>query len=150
MDAGAKLVDEAGVTMREIVDSVRHVTDIISEIAAASEEQNSGIEQINQAISQMDQVTQQNAALVEEAAAAAESLQGQGSALAEMVSVFQLGGDHAGANHVHAPVHAHHGKPPMAAKTQPARPIASVRASVPARRLSVAKEKVAVQEWDEF
>ena len=85
---GARLVDQAGATMTEIVDSVKRVTDIMSEITAASAEQTDGIEQINQAISQMDQVTQQNAALVEEAAAAAESLQDQAANLSQVVSVF--------------------------------------------------------------
>ncbi|MDZ5636501.1 methyl-accepting chemotaxis protein [Janthinobacterium sp. GMG1] len=90
VDSGARLVDEAGATMQEIVDSVRRVTDIMGEITAASAEQSSGIEQVNQAIAQMDQVTQQNAALVEEAAAAAESLQDQASTLAQVVGVFKL------------------------------------------------------------
>jgi methyl-accepting chemotaxis protein len=90
VDAGAKLVDQAGSTMEEIVESVKRVTDIMGEITAASQEQSAGIEQVNQAISQMDQVTQQNAALVEEAAAAAGSLQDQSSKLAEVVSVFRL------------------------------------------------------------
>jgi methyl-accepting chemotaxis protein len=87
---GTRLVDEAGVTIREVVASVDRVSQIVSEISAASNEQSAGIEQVNQAISQMDQVTQQNAALVEQAAAAAESLQDQAAKLADMVSVFQL------------------------------------------------------------
>jgi methyl-accepting chemotaxis protein len=74
VDTGAKLVDQAGATMQEIVDSVKRVTDIMGEITAASQEQTSGIEQINQAISQMDEVTQQNAALVEQAAAASDAM----------------------------------------------------------------------------
>jgi methyl-accepting chemotaxis protein len=90
VDAGAKLVDQAGTTMDEIVDSVKRVTDIMAEIALASQEQNAGIEQINQAITQMDQVTQQNAALVEEAAAAAESMQEQAVHLAHAVDVFKM------------------------------------------------------------
>ena len=90
VDAGAKLVDNAGTTMDEVVASVRRVTDIMGEISSASLEQTSGIEQINTAVSQMDQVTQQNASLVEEAAAAAESLQGQAAKLARLVSVFKL------------------------------------------------------------
>ena len=77
VDAGSKLVGEAGTTMGDIVDSVKRVTDIMAEITAASQEQTAGIEQINQAISQMDEVTQQNAALVEEAAAASQSMQRQ-------------------------------------------------------------------------
>jgi methyl-accepting chemotaxis protein len=87
---GARLVDEAGATMHEIVASVGRVTDIMAEIMAAGLEQTAGIEQINQAISQMDQVTQQNAALVEEAAAASEAMQDQASQLARLVSVFRL------------------------------------------------------------
>ncbi|HJU71752.1 MAG TPA: methyl-accepting chemotaxis protein [Paucimonas sp.] len=90
VDAGAKLVDEAGATMAEIVDSVKRVTDIMGEIAIASLEQSSGIEQVNQAINQMDEATQQNAALVEEAAAAAGSMQEQAVHLAHVVSVFRL------------------------------------------------------------
>jgi methyl-accepting chemotaxis protein len=92
VDAGTRLVDQAGATMEQIVNSVRSVTDIMSEITAASQEQTAGIEQINQAIAQMDQVTQQNAALVEEAAAAAEALQDQAGNLAQVVSVFKLDG----------------------------------------------------------
>jgi methyl-accepting chemotaxis protein len=92
VDTGAKLVDQAGTTMQEIVESVKRVTDIMGEITAATQEQTSGIEQVNQAISQMDQTTQQNASLVEQAAAAAESLQGQARNLADVVSVFKLDG----------------------------------------------------------
>ncbi|MDP9902159.1 methyl-accepting chemotaxis protein [Variovorax ginsengisoli] len=90
VNAGTALVDEAGRTMGQIVDSVQRVTDIMGEITAASQEQTTGIEQINQAITQMDQVTQQNAALVEEAAAAASSLQEQAHSLVQTVSVFKL------------------------------------------------------------
>lgn len=87
---GSKLVRQAGITMDEVVSSVKNVTDIMAEIAAASQEQSAGIEQINRAISKMDEVTQQNAALVEEAAAAAESMQNQAGNLAQVVSVFRL------------------------------------------------------------
>jgi methyl-accepting chemotaxis protein len=89
VEAGSKLVDQAGATMSAVVDSVRRVTDVIAEISAASAEQTAGIEQINQAIIQMDSVTQQNAALVEEAAAAAATMQDQAGNLAEVVSNFQ-------------------------------------------------------------
>ncbi|MES2323834.1 MAG: methyl-accepting chemotaxis protein [Pseudomonadota bacterium] len=88
---GSTLVDQAGSTMAEIVESIKRVTDIMGEITAASQEQTSGIDQINQAITQMDDVTQQNAALVEEAAAAAASLEEQAGALARVVSIFKIG-----------------------------------------------------------
>jgi methyl-accepting chemotaxis protein len=90
VNAGTRLVSDAGNTMEEIVSSVQRVSDIISEITAASAEQSSGIDEVYKAVGQMDQVTQQNAALVEEAAAAAESMQNQASSLAEVVSVFKV------------------------------------------------------------
>jgi methyl-accepting chemotaxis protein len=92
VDAGTKLVDQAGTTMNDVVESIKRVADIMGEISAATHEQTSGIEQINQAIMQMDQVTQQNASLVEEAAAASEAMQEQAKNLAQAVSVFKLDG----------------------------------------------------------
>ncbi|WP_430231226.1 methyl-accepting chemotaxis protein [Paraburkholderia tropica] len=89
---GTALVDDAGRTMSEIVQSVRRVADLMGEITAASGEQRTGIEQVSQAVSQMDEVTQQNAALVEEASAAAQSLSTQAGALRELVSVFKVSG----------------------------------------------------------
>jgi methyl-accepting chemotaxis protein len=114
VDAGGKLVDQAGTTMTEIVQSITRVTDIMSEIAAASIEQTAGIEQINMAIAQMDEVTQQNAALVEEAAAAAGSLQDQATSLASVVSIFNIGSARGGSA----------GQPPtrMAARPVAAKP----------------------------
>ena len=90
VEEGSRLVGEAGVTMEEVVNSVRRVTSIIGEIAVATGEQREGIEQISDAITQMDTVTQQNAALVEEAAAAAEALQQQAASLTEAVSFFKV------------------------------------------------------------
>ncbi|MBV8621864.1 MAG: MCP four helix bundle domain-containing protein [Herbaspirillum sp.] len=88
--SGSLLVEQAGNTMSEIVDSVRHVTQIVGDIADASAEQSAGISQVNQAIAQMDQGTQQNAALVEQAAAAAQALQQQAETLESVVSAFKL------------------------------------------------------------
>jgi len=90
---GSALVQQAGATMGEIVNSVQRVTDIIAEISAASQEQSAGIEQVNQTVVQMDETTQQNAALVEQATAAARSMEEQASQLAEAVSVFRTGND---------------------------------------------------------
>ncbi|MGZ8292967.1 MAG: methyl-accepting chemotaxis protein [Telluria sp.] len=87
---GSALVEQAGVTMREVVDSVRRVTDIMAEITAASQEQSAGIAEVKHTILEMDETTQQNAALVEEAAAAASSMQDQAANLARVVSVFKL------------------------------------------------------------
>ena len=90
VEAGSKLVEQAGATMQEVVDSVRRVTNIMAEIRTASDEQSAGIEQVNMAITHMDQVTQQNAALVEEAAAAASTMQEEAAGLARIVRQFRL------------------------------------------------------------
>ena len=139
VDAGGRLVDQAGVTMADIVLSITRVTDIMSEIASASMEQTLGIEQINSAIAQMDEVTQQNAALVEEAAAAAGSLQDQAATLAEVVSVFKLGQD---AVATPAP------RPPVR-KSPAGRPVVRPAAIAPAPRRA-ALSNGAAEDWEEF
>ena len=78
VEAGTQLVDQAGATMEQVVDSIRKVTDIVAEITSASAEQSAGIEQVNRAIADMDASTQHNAALVEESAAAAALAAGPG------------------------------------------------------------------------
>jgi methyl-accepting chemotaxis protein len=90
VDAGSRLVEQAGSTMASVVGQVRRVTDLIGEITAAAGEQTQGIELVNQAVVQLDQGTQQNAALVEQSAAAAESLKAQSARLAQTVAVFRL------------------------------------------------------------
>jgi len=91
VDAGAKLVDESGRTLEDIVNAVKKVTDIVAEIAAASREQSTGIEQVNKAVMQMDQTTQQNAALVEEASAASRAIVEQAHALNVMIARYDVG-----------------------------------------------------------
>lgn len=89
--SGSKLVEQAGATMSEMVESVRRVTAIMADIATASREQSAGIEQINQAVIEMDNSTQQNAALVEQAAATSALLQTQAEKLAGTGRKFTLG-----------------------------------------------------------
>jgi methyl-accepting chemotaxis protein len=92
VETGARLVQDAGSTMGEIVASVQRVTDVIGEITAAADEQSQGIAQVNGAVASLDQMTQQNAALVEESAAAAESLKDQAQRLTASMQVFRLSG----------------------------------------------------------
>ncbi|WP_374315519.1 methyl-accepting chemotaxis protein [Aquabacterium sp.] len=90
VDAGSRLVSDAGATMQDIVTSIQRVTDMMAEITASAAEQSDGISQVNQAVTQLDNMTQQNAALVEQSAAAASSLRQQAEHLAQVVSVFRL------------------------------------------------------------
>jgi methyl-accepting chemotaxis protein len=127
VDAGSRLVDQAGATMQEVVESIKRVTDIMAEISAASQEQTAGIEQVNQAITQMDETTQQNAALVEEASAAAQSMQEQAHSLGQLVGTFRID----------AALEAAAGTPPRIAA--PSRGVATAaRVAKPARKALVA------------
>ncbi|MGE5095108.1 MAG: methyl-accepting chemotaxis protein [Betaproteobacteria bacterium] len=149
VEAGSKLVEQAGKTMDELVVSVKKVAEIMTEIAAASHEQSSGIEQINKAITQMDQVVQMNASLVEEATAAATSMAQQATGLARAVAQFQVDEERAGhsaafevAARLHQAAQAPAEAVPLARPAPPA-------AAVPARRepaLTAADE----EDWKEF
>ncbi|OWW21542.1 methyl-accepting chemotaxis protein [Noviherbaspirillum denitrificans] len=144
VDVGARLVDQAGETMNEIVASVKRVTDIMDEINAASREQAAGIGQVNDAITQMDQVTQQNAALVEEASAAAEALKEQADGLAQTVSVFKL--DSTQPSTVTSAA-----RPTVVSHPAPAKPRvqAPLRAASSVRMVANARAATA-SDWEEF
>ncbi|MBT9465602.1 MAG: HAMP domain-containing protein [Hydrogenophaga sp.] len=90
VEAGSRLVADAGQTMSEIVGSVQRVSDIMGEITVSAGEQSDGIGQVNTAVSQLDQITQQNAALVQESAAAAQSLKDQATRLSGTMDRFSL------------------------------------------------------------
>jgi methyl-accepting chemotaxis protein len=151
VDAGSRLVDQAGATMDEIVASITRVTDIMSEITAASQEQSSGIEQVNTAIVQMDQVTQQNAALVEQAAAAAESMMDQAAHLSQVVSAFKLNASALAASATQAPPRARKAAPAAAAPVRPAPAKALPPARAPAVKAPAkAASKPVADEWEEF
>ncbi|MDD0839990.1 methyl-accepting chemotaxis protein [Curvibacter sp. HBC61] len=90
VDSGAQLVQQAGSTMAEIVESVARVGTIIAELSHSAREQSTGLGQVNEAVSRLDQITQQNAALVEQSAAAAQGLRQQAQQLANTVDSFRL------------------------------------------------------------
>jgi methyl-accepting chemotaxis protein len=90
VEKGSALVDQAGATMSDVVQSITRLTDIMGEISAASSEQTAGVAQVSEAIALIDQATQQNAALVEEMAAAASSLSTQSDGLVQSVAVFRI------------------------------------------------------------
>jgi methyl-accepting chemotaxis protein-1 (serine sensor receptor) len=87
---GTRLVEAAGNTIQEFVESVKRVTEMMSAISNASQEQLRGIEQVSGAVTQMDRVVQQNAALVSEAASATQNMADEAEHLMESVSRFKL------------------------------------------------------------
>jgi methyl-accepting chemotaxis protein len=89
VQGGSELVQQAGVTMQEIVASVQRVSNLIGEISRVATEQSSGLAQVHGTVTQLDQMTQQNAALVEQSAAAAGSMRDQVERMAHAVRVFR-------------------------------------------------------------
>ena len=149
VDVGARLVDQAGSTMKEVVLSIQRVTDIMGEITSATQEQTAGLEQIHHAIAEMDTITQQNVALVEEAASASAALQEQAGSLSRVVSVFQVDGQRSAAVQAKAVIQAAREKPAM-------RRIANAAAAPkPAPKAAARPQKRAVVNgpegaWEEF
>ena len=156
VQAGSKLVDEAGKSMADIVSQVKRVTDLIAEISAASVEQTQGITQVGEAVNQLDQVTQQNAALVEESAAAAESLSQQAAMLAQVVSAFKLSPNESNsataAAHGAAPAMAERGGLNRATRVQPrfAAKSSATALAAAAASSAVAMAKSGTDHWESF
>jgi methyl-accepting chemotaxis protein len=87
---GVDRVNDAGIALHEVVESIKGVAKVIADIASASSEQSTGIEQINIGLNQMDEVTQQNSALVEENAATAKTFEQQAGAMDERIAIFKI------------------------------------------------------------
>jgi methyl-accepting chemotaxis protein len=90
VDRGAKLVNEAGSTMNEILSRARMVATLVDDITHSSMSQTSRIGEVNVVICSLDKTTQQNALLVEHSAAAADSLKTHSNQLSTAVSVFRV------------------------------------------------------------
>jgi methyl-accepting chemotaxis protein len=87
---GAKLVDQSGDMLQEIVGAAQSVSKIVAEIAAATREQSAGIDEVSTAISKIDEMTGKNGVLVEHDAAAASALLAQTNGLSEAMDKYQL------------------------------------------------------------
>ena len=94
VETGTALVNGAGHTMGQIVDSIRNVASMISDISSTTLSQTRDINDINTAVARLDQMTQQNSALVEESAAASEGLRHQANELTHLISQFVLPPQH--------------------------------------------------------
>ena len=94
VETGTALVNGAGHTMGQIVESIRNVASMISDISTTTLSQTRDINDINTAVARLDQMTQQNSALVEESAAASEGLRHQANELTHLISQFVLPPQH--------------------------------------------------------
>ncbi len=90
VEAGVRLVGEAGSALTRIATQVAELNGLINNIATSATNQAAGLSEINSAVGQMDQLTQQNAAMVEEATAASHSLSDEATSLEHLLSRFSL------------------------------------------------------------
>ncbi|MGW9328752.1 methyl-accepting chemotaxis protein [Bosea sp. NPDC055594] len=89
VEAGVKLVRQAGDALTRIVAASQNVQSTVSDVAAASAEQANGIEEMSQTVAHMDEMTQANAALAEQSAASASALSSKIGELNALVSGFR-------------------------------------------------------------
>jgi methyl-accepting chemotaxis protein len=87
---GVDLVNRAGGSLNEIIESIRGVAEIVAEIANASAEQATGLDQINQVLAQMDEATRQNSALAKQSAVTTTALKEVSVSMTQRVGFFAL------------------------------------------------------------
>lgn len=87
---GSKLVDDTGVSLRRIIESVTGVSDLIAAISETASMQSSSLGQVNSAIGAMETMTQQNAAMVEETTAATQAMAREVEQLAKSFQEFRF------------------------------------------------------------
>jgi methyl-accepting chemotaxis protein len=93
VDAGARLVDNLGGTMQELIIGVDQVQSLMGAISAASAAQGQGIVRVTGSMQDIDGSTQANAAMVEQMTASTLSLTAQTQRLSEVLARFRLEGE---------------------------------------------------------
>jgi methyl-accepting chemotaxis protein-1 (serine sensor receptor) len=141
VDAGTRLVEQAGDTIQALVIDVKRVSEFMKSIAEASAEQSRGVQQVNKTVTEMDRVVQQNASAVQESAAAAEGMRQQAESLVMAVSAFRIS---TAARAVQAPVRS--------AKDARHEPVLEFtpQATLPAKRRPAPAISASASEWEEF
>ncbi|MDT8998685.1 hypothetical protein RQP53_05310 [Paucibacter sp. APW11] len=92
VERGSQLVQEAGRTIGEVVQSMQRVARIATDFSQSTSTQALTLGEIGQAVTQLGKMTQQNASLVEQSAAAAESRRDLTTQLVTAVFSFRLRG----------------------------------------------------------
>jgi methyl-accepting chemotaxis protein len=89
VDAGSALVDKAGRTMEQIVQSVKQVAEIMAAISVASRDQRDGIETVSQTIVEVEKTTRETVALVEQSSNAAGTMHAHATSVAQVVNALR-------------------------------------------------------------
>jgi len=91
VDSGSTYVNESGVTLKQIVESVTQVNELIADIASASQEQAIGVDAINQSMTNIDQITHTNTQMVSAAAQTSQKIGQKAHELNNTLSFFKVG-----------------------------------------------------------
>jgi methyl-accepting chemotaxis protein len=89
VENGTQLVDNAGNTIRSVVDEVNNMGQLIEDISISAQEQAGGVRVVNDAMNELDRSTQQNANLVNDLNRSTDALTGSSSRLTDAVSYFR-------------------------------------------------------------
>jgi Methyl-accepting chemotaxis protein (MCP) signalling domain len=93
VSAGSKLVDDAGLTMQDIVAAVRGVGEVFDRLSADSNEHAGSIDVVTQSVKELDAVTQENLQVSERTSQIAIELLGHAASMTEALMAFRLGDD---------------------------------------------------------
>ncbi len=91
VEQGTGHVNNAGATIRSVVDEVNNMGQLIEEISHSAQEQATGVGVVNQAMNELDRSTQQNASLVSELTRSTEALTDSSTRLLQAVDFFRTG-----------------------------------------------------------
>ncbi|MCZ8074693.1 MAG: methyl-accepting chemotaxis protein, partial [Paucibacter sp.] len=89
VENGTALVNNAGVTIRSVVDEVNNMGQLIEEISHSAQEQAAGVGVVNNAMNELDRTTQQNTTLVDELGRSTDALKSSSSRLLDAVGFFR-------------------------------------------------------------
>jgi len=89
VENGTTLVNNAGNTIRSVVDEVNNMGQLIEDISLSAQEQAGGVRVVNDEMNELDRSTQQNASLVNDLNRSTDALTGSSTRLVEAVSYFR-------------------------------------------------------------
>lgn len=90
VSSGATMVEQTGVSFREISSEISQSSEAVDKIASGAEEQSRGLSEIRVAMNSLDQTTQHYAAMVQQSTDMSEELNAEAGVLAQLISSFAI------------------------------------------------------------
>lgn len=90
VSSGATMVEQTGVSFREISTEISQSSEAVDKIASGAEEQSRGLSEIRVAMNSLDQTTQHYAAMVQQSTDMSEDLNAEAGVLSQLISSFAI------------------------------------------------------------